>query len=85
MKNPFTVISYNEETGQIYSDHVEAESMSQAFSVAAEERADESVDVVFIAALAGHQTEGDGQIDFAGESGVYGFTILEQPEVFDAA
>jgi hypothetical protein len=72
------VISISEETGQIMSDHVRAESGSQAFSVVAGDR----LDVTFVAVLDGHIFEGAG-IAFPGDRMVDAETVLGQPEVFN--
>lgn len=78
----FTVLSYSEDSGSIYCDHVEAKDRMHAFAVVAKQRASESVQ--FVACMDGHLEE-DEQITFPGDSTVGGETILEQPEVFGEA
>lgn len=75
--NKFTVIGFYEESGQIFSRHVEALSPCNAIS----ELAAEHPDSVFIAVLNGHIMEGSG-IVFAGGSIVDAETVLSQPEVY---
>lgn len=75
----FTVLSVNDGSGQIYSDHVEANDRLHAFAVVAKQRESESI--FFVACMDGHMEE-DEQITFPGESTVYSETVLEQPDVF---
>jgi len=75
----FTVIGYYEETGEIFSHHVEAKNSQYAFFVTAEEH--ESAQ--FIVALEGHQMEGR-HVEFPGAGVVDAETVLDQPEVFDS-
>jgi len=83
MMKPFSVISYNEESGQVHLDHVEAKNMSQAFYVAAKSREDENVDVVFICTLPGHINDDGNEIGFSGDLGAFGCSITEQPDVYN--
>ena len=78
----FTVISVNEQSGSIHSDHVEAKDRLHAFAVVAKQR--ENEDFFFVACLDGHLEE-DKQITFPGDSTVDGETVLEQPDVFGEA
>ena len=78
----YTVLSYSEDSGKIYSDHVEANDRQHAFAVVARQR--ESEPVMFVACLDGHLEE-DKQITFPGDSTVDGGTVLEQPDVFGEA
>lgn len=82
---PFTVIGYYEDNGQIFAHHVLANYPSEAFYVAAmqcqQEHAESPNNVVYVAALEGHQHEG-GELFFPGEGGVDGETVLDQPDVF---
>lgn len=75
---PYTVIAINDSTGQTICDHVEANNGIHAFFVAAQTRTGFSM----IVALPGHQTEGEGELIFPGDSAVASSTILSQPEVF---
>lgn len=75
----FTVLSVNEESGRIYSDHVEADDRLHAFAVVAKQRESESI--FFVACTDGHMEEG-ANISFPGDSTVYSETVLEQPDVF---
>lgn len=78
--DPFTVISVNEATGQIFMDKVVASDAIHAFAVtAANERADTANS--FVCAIPGHVKEGAG-IEFPGEGMVDVNTVLEQTDVF---
>lgn len=57
---PFTVISFDENNGQVVADHVQARSGSHAFCVAAQER----TLMTMVVAMPGHLTEKDGQLCF---------------------
>jgi len=76
-REPFTVIAFVEDTGQIVAHHVVADDASNAFQLAAE------IDptITFVAALPGHQRE-DKELFFPGEGLVDAETVLDQPEVF---
>jgi hypothetical protein len=78
--NKFTVIGFYEETGQIFSHHIEANNSSHAFYVVAQEH--ESANLVTV--IDGHLNEGQG-IEFAGDRFVDSETICAQPEVFNLA
>ena len=78
----YTVLSYSEESGRIYSDHVVARDRLNAFAVAAKQREGESV--AFVACMDGHLEE-DKQITFPGDSTVFSETVIEQPDVFGEA
>lgn len=75
--NPFTVISFDDESGQLYSDHVFASSSAYAQTLVAIQR----TDVNFVAIIPGHLKEGE-DIDYAGESIVHASDILGQPDVY---
>lgn len=74
---PFTVIGYYEECGQIFCDHVEAETVGGAFAVTASTRSDAEL----VCALPGHLQESE-HIAFPGLGVVSAATVLEKPEVF---
>ncbi|MFA7523382.1 MAG: hypothetical protein WCY71_10715 [Halothiobacillaceae bacterium] len=74
---PFTVLGFCEDTGQVLCDHVEAENDLHAFHVAAQQHGH----ISFVAALPGHLQEGEG-ISFPGTGFVDALTVLDQPEVF---
>lgn len=78
----YTVLSYSEDSGRIYSDHVVAKDRLNAFAVAAKQREGESV--AFVACMDGHLEE-DKQITFPGDSTVFSETVIEQPDVFGEA
>lgn len=77
---PYTVMSVDASSGQIYCDHVYATSGLGAFPAATELR--EGVE--FVAAVRGHITE-DDDLTFPGESVVDDATVREQLEVFGTA
>lgn len=79
--NEYTVIGYYEESGQIFSHHVNAATPYQAFYLTAQS----NNEAMFISCLAGHIKEGVDTIEFAGESVVSAVTVLSQPEVFNQA
>ena len=74
----YTVIGFYSESGQIFSDHVEAPSGLAAFAASTATRG-ESVE--FVVAIKGHLEE-DEDTFFPGESVVDGGTVESQPEVF---
>lgn len=74
---PFTVIGYYEESGQIFSDHVLADTAGGAFAASAAERPD----ACYVCAMPGHLFEGN-HVEFPGDGVVDGATILEQTDVF---
>lgn len=78
----YTVLSYSEDSGRIYSDHVVAKDRLNAFAVAAKQREGESV--AFVACMDGHLEEGK-QITFPGDSTVFSETVIEQTDVFGEA
>jgi hypothetical protein len=71
---PFTVISYDVETEQIFSDHVMATSFENAFIVCASD--DERADANFVCVLNGHLNEGQ-HVSFAGVATASANDILE--------
>ncbi len=78
---PFTVVGFFEETGQITCMKVSAKDKMNAFAVAAQQKPNSSLTMVV--AIAGHQDDGDsGMLAFPGEGIVDSETILEQPDVF---
>jgi len=76
--NKYTVIGFYEETGQIFSHHVEANSSQHAFYVVAKEFPGAN----FVSALKGYLTEDQDSIEFPGESLVDAETVLSQEHVF---
>lgn len=79
MKKPFTVVSFSEDTGEIFSDHVEAQSGLSAFREAALTRDNA---VTFVVALDGHVVSELDGVTFPGEGLVPSETVLEQDDVF---
>lgn len=77
----FTVISICTDTGQIFSDHVQAENYYDAFAVAAKQKSESGLDIDFVASMAGLLNEGEN-IQFAGSGTVDLQTVLEQTDVF---
>lgn len=77
----FTVLSICPSSGQIFSDHVQAENSYGAFAVAAERMSGDGIDIEFVACMAGHLEEGE-DIQFAGSGLVDLQTVLEQTDVF---
>lgn len=73
----FNVIAMAESSGQIVCDQVLAKNAQHAFRVSALQRKDTADDFVYIVA-----TPANTELTFAGESGVYETTILEQTDVF---
>lgn len=78
MAKPFTVIGYEEKTGRICCDHVEANNPFQAFFVSAQKNASLS----FISAHRGTLQE-SFEFDCPGEGVVDAETILQQEDVFN--
>lgn len=76
-REPFTVIAFVEETGQLVAHHVVAHDASEAFTEAA--KVDPTI--TFVVALPGHRSE-DNDLFFPGEGVVDADTVLDQPEVF---
>lgn len=76
---PFTVLCFDEDNGQINLFHVEAASGMAAFTTVASQ--DPERDLTFMAALPGHQNEGQ-TITLPGEGLVSASTVLGQPDVF---
>lgn len=58
----YTVIGYEESNGQIFCDHVDAESGESAMSVVAEERPTSTL----VVAVKGELSEQDGNLAFPG-------------------
>lgn len=77
MLQRYTVISFTEDTGQIFSDHVVALNRINAFASAA------AIDPTrtMVVALDGWLNEGNG-VEFPGEGLVDAGSVNEQPEVF---
>lgn len=75
----YTVYSYDNESGQIYSDCVEVDDGIKAFAAVVARRS--SQDLSFVVAVPGHINEDDGVV-FPGDSTVSSETVREQPEVF---
>ena len=79
MLKPFTVIGIHASNGQIFSEFVEANNNTHAFSVCANMEAYHDAD--FVCSLDGHIKEGE-TLSFVGSSLVDTDTIIEQPDVF---
>lgn len=77
--NKYTVIGFYEESGQIFSHHVEANNSQQAFYVVAKDFPDAN----FLSAIKGHLSEGKDTIEFPGKSIVDADTVLAQEELFN--
>lgn len=75
----FTVISYCENKGSIFSDFVLARNKQHAFSISAQ--LPNRLSSNYICAIDGHISEGD-IIDYAGDSCVDRETILQQSDVY---
>ena len=73
----FTVIGFNEATGETHCMKVEAESVMHSMYVSANENPSISI----VCAMEGDVVEG-ASFAFAGEGVVDAATILSQPEVF---
>ena len=75
----YTVVSFDEDNGQINLNHVKAKSGLASFAVAAAQLKGRSI--TFVAALAEHVNEGSG-VDLPGDGLVDIQTVLEQSDVF---
>lgn len=75
---PFTVIGFYEDSGQIFSHHVQAKDGLAAFSTVAQSYPSAE----FVAALPGHLKENANELFFPGDSLVSAETVIAQPEVF---
>lgn len=76
--NQFSVIGHDENTRELFVEHVIAEDGLQAFAAAATRRPDGE----FSAAVSGHLSVGDGGIVLPGESLVCAETVRDQLDVF---
>lgn len=78
---PFTVIGYYANNHKIFSHHVMARSMKNAFYVCASDERFLEADPEFICAIESHVKEAEN-IEYAGDSVVKGDTVLQQAEVY---
>lgn len=84
---PYTVIAISEESRMIHTHRVYAKNGLNAFRVVAQAHitsgAAEHFELTYIAALPGHDREGDASFVLPDDSLVGTQTVLEQPEVYD--
>ena len=86
MRKEYAVISCDQQSGQIFCDKTVANNPMNAFWKVAKER-ESPFDFDFVAAIPWNAFQiltNRGEIEFPGEGLVSKFTVLSQPEVFNA-